>query len=41
MTKNEQLASIVAQLNADNYALNEKYKRVEKKLSNAIAKLQL
>lgn len=41
MTKNEQLASIVAQLNADNYALNEKYKRIEKKLSNAISKLQL
>ena len=41
MTKNEQLASIVAQLNADNYALNEKYKRIEKKLANAINKLQL
>jgi hypothetical protein len=41
MTKNEQLACIVAQLNADNYALNEKYKRVEKKLANAISKLQL
>ena len=41
MTKNEHLASVVAQLNADNYALNEKYKRVEKKLSNAISKLQL
>ena len=41
MTKNEQLACTVAQLNADNYALNEKYKRIEKKLSNAISKLQL
>ena len=41
MTKNEYLASVVAQLNADNYALNEKYKRVEKKLTNAISKLQL
>lgn len=30
MTKNEQLACTVAQLNADNYALNEKYKRIEK-----------
>ena len=41
MTKNEQLACVVAQLNADNYALNEKYKKIEKKLSNAISKLQL
>ena len=41
MTKNEQLASIVAQLNADKFALNEKYKRIEKKLANAINKLQL
>ena len=41
MTKNEQLACKVAQLNADNYSLNEKYKRVEKKLANAISKLQL
>ena len=41
MTKNEHLACMVAQLNADNYALNEKYKRIEKKLANAISKLQL
>ena len=41
MTKNEQLACTVAQLNADNYALNEKYKNIEKKLYNAINKLQL
>ena len=41
MTENERLACAVAQLSADNYALSEKYKKVEKKLSNAISKLQL
>ena len=41
LTENERLACTVAQLNADNYALSEKYKKIEKKLTNAISKLQL
>jgi len=41
LTENERLACVVAQLNADNYALSEKYKKIEKKLTNAISKLQL
>ena len=41
MTENERLACTVAQLNADNYALSERYKKIEKKLTNAISKLQL
>ena len=41
LTENERLACTVAQLNADNYALSERYKKIEKKLTNAISKLQL
>ena len=41
MNENERLACMVAQLNADNYSLSEKYKKAEKKLTNAISKLQL
>ena len=41
LTENERLACIVAQLNADNYNLSERYKKLEKKLKNAISKLQL
>ena len=41
LTENERLACTVAQLNADNYALTQKYKKIEKKLTNAISKLQL
>ena len=36
LTENERLACQVAQLSADNYALSEKYKKVEKKLTIAI-----
>lgn len=41
MNENEVLACRVAQLTADNYALNENCKKLDKKLSNAISKLQL
>ena len=41
LTENERLACSVAQLSADNYALSERYKKIEKKLANAISKLQL
>ena len=40
MNENEVLACRVAQLTADNYALNENCKKLDKKLSNAISKLQ-
>ena len=41
LTENERLACSVAQLSADNYELSERYKKIEKKLANAISKLQL
>ena len=41
LTENESRACTVAQLNADNYALSERYKKKKKKLTNAISKLQL
>ena len=36
LTENERLACSVAQLSADNYELSERYKKIEKKLANAI-----
>ena len=35
MTENNKLACEVAQLKADNYAINENYKKIEKQLAKA------